>query len=363
MTVLMLQPSTLAELRAPREYPAVSLLAPMQPHRPGNEEDPLLLRDLADEAAGRLRSELGKAGSEEIVRRLREAVDSVDWRNPTDGLAVLVAPGESHVLGLPFTVRPRVEIDRRFATRELVRGVARSPRYRVLALGEKPTRLFEGQGSVLAERTTPDFPCFVEGALGEPLASGGFPVHTARAEAQQSSFFRLVDRALGTAAKDDPLPLVVAGTERDLAYFDEVTTHGSWVVGSIEGNYEETSPSDLAVRSKPSVDAHVASQRVAMIAELAEAVGPGRALVGVKAAWTAARAGRARVLLVEDDFVYPAREVDGTLEPVGDAAAPGVIDDAVEELVDMVLDRRGEVVIFEPGELGVHGPVALLLRY
>ena len=45
------------------------------------------------------------------------------------------------------------------------------------------------------------------------------------------------------------------------------------------------------------------------------------------------------------------------------AAKPGVIDDAVDELVDMVLDAGGDVVVVEPGELGIHGPVAPLLRY
>ena len=363
MSSFTIQPAALAELRARREYPAVSILAPMQPHHPGNPEDPILLRDLADEAARRVRADLGTKGSEEIVRCLHEAVDSVDWRNPAEGLAVFVAPGESRVFELPFPVPPRIAIDQTFATRDLVRGIARSPRYRVVTLGEKPTRLLEGQGSILAERRTGDFPCFVEGALGEPLASGGFPVHTSRAEEQHRTFLRQVDRALEIAAERDPLPLVVAGTERNLAYFDDVTTHGSWIIGRIEGNYEDTGPSELARRAKPLVDAYAASRRAATIAELVEAVGPGRALVGIKAAWNAARAGRARILVVEDGFEYPAREVDGALEPAGDASAPGVLDDAVDELVEMVLDNRGDVVIVEPGELGIHGPVALLLRY
>lgn len=363
MTAVVMQPSALAELRALRPYPAVSILAPMHRHHPGSPEDPILLRDLANEAARRVREELGTHGSEEIVRRLHEAVDSVDWRNPSEGLAVFIAPGESHVLELPFTVAPNVTIDHTFATRDLVRGVARNPRYRVLALGEKPTRLFEGQGSTLVECNTGGFPCFVEGALGEPLASGGFAVHTSRAEAQHRAFFRQVDRALGLATEREPLPLVIAGTERDLAYFDEVTAHGARLVGRIEGNYEDAAPSDLARRAEPLLDTYATSERAATIAALGEAVGRGRALVGIKAAWDAAHEGRARILLVEDDFVYPAREVDGALEPAGDAVAPGVIDDAVDELIEMVLDRSGDIVIVEPGELGTHGPVALLLRY
>jgi hypothetical protein len=353
----------LAELRARRPYPAVSILAPLQRHHPGNPEDPVLLRDLADEAVRRVRGELGARGSEEIVQRLHDAVDSVDWRNPTDGLALFVAPGESRVLELPFPVAPRIAVDQTFATRDLVRGLARRPRYRLLVLGEKPTRLFEGQGANLVECRAGGFPCFVEGARGEPLASGGFPVHSSRAEAQHRAFFRQVDQALTAVTANDPLPLVVAGIERDLAYFDEVTSHSTRVVGRIEGNYEDAGPADLARLAAPLIDRYAAAQRDATIGELVEAVGPGRALVGIKSAWSAARAGRARLLVVEDDFAYPAREVDGTLEPAGDAARPGVIDDAVDELIETVLDEGGDVVVVEPGALGVHGPVALLLRY
>jgi hypothetical protein len=356
-------PATLAELVKPRPYPAVSVLAPTQRHEPGNAGDSILLRDLADEAERRLRGELGARGSADVMRHLREAVASVDWRNPTDGLAVFVAPGESRVLELPFPVPPRIAIDRRFATRDLVRGVARNPRYCVLALGEKPTRLFEAQGSTLVECQTGGFPCFVEGARGESLESGGYAVHTSRTEAQQRSFFREVDRALGIATKDESRPLVVAGPERDLADFDAVTTHGNAVIGRIVGNYEDAGPDDLAGRAQPLIEAWVAGERATTIAELTEAVGRGRALVGIKPAWDAAREGRARILLVEDDFVYPAREVDGSLEPAGDPGAPGVIDDAVEDLIGMVLERGGEVMVVEPAELDVHGPLALLLRY
>jgi hypothetical protein len=358
-----IRPADLADLRAPRPYPAVSILAPMRRHEPGNSEDPVVLRDLADEAARRVRGELGARDSEEIEQRLHEAVESVDWRNPADGVAVFIAPGESRVLELPFSVAPRIAVDQTFATRDLVRGLSRRPRYRLLALGEKPTRLFEGQGSTLVEHAAGGFPCFVEGAHDEPLASGGFPVHSSRADAQRRAFFRHVDRALGGATAQDPLPLLVAGAERDLAYFDEITTHAAQVIGRIAGNYEDARAVDLAQRAAPLLDRYTAAQRTATIAELVEAIGPGRALVGIKAAWNAARAGRARILLVEDDFVYPAREVDDTLEPAGDAARPGVIDDAVDELIDMVLDANGEVVVVESGELGIHGPVALLLRY
>lgn len=353
----------LEQLQKPREYPAVSLLSPLQRHRPGNGDDPIRLRDLVDRVRRRLDAELGARESTPVIRRLEEGVAAIDLRNPSDGVAVFVTPAETHVLALPFTVPERVVVDSTFETRDLARGLARSPRYRVLALAEKPTRLFEGTHSTLSEIRTGGFPMFVEGARGEPLESGGYVTHASRTEEQHRQFFRRVDRALAELAGTEPLPIVVAGPERDLAYFDDVTEHGDWIVGRLVGSHAVTAPDRLAHLADPVVDEYLAGQRARIVLELVEAVGSARAIVGIKPVWERAVEGRGRVLVVEEDFEYPARIVDGGLEPAGDVDAPEVVDDAVDELVEIVLGEGGEVVFVEPGGLGEHGPVALLLRY
>lgn len=352
----------LADLRRPRPYPAVSLLAPLDAHRPGNAADPIRLRDLLDRARTRLRDELGPRGSAEIVDRLERAVGSVDLDHPSEGVAIFVAPGETHVLPTSFPVPERLEVAATFATRDLVRGLTRTLPVRVLALGEKPTRCFEGTGTRLEEVVAHGFPLFAEGARGEPIPSGGYAPHTRPAVARREQFFRRVDAALERVARDDPRPLVLAGPERDLAAFDAVTRHRDQVIGTVPGNYETASPRALAERIAPVLDAHLAARRAQLHAELAEAVGTGRGVVGMVPAWDATRAGRARVLLVEDGYLYPARIADGALEQAHDPGGPGVVD-AVDELIEAVLDTGGDVVVFDPGELGEHGPVALLLRY
>jgi Bacterial archaeo-eukaryotic release factor family 3 len=363
MTAADLELSDLTELRARRTYPVVTILAPTQRQLPGNSQDPIRLRDLADEAVRRLQAELGARDAGEVLGGIHDAVASVDWNHPADGLAVFVAPGESRVLQLPFSVPARVAVDHRFMTRDLVRGIARSPRYRMLVLAEQPTRLFAGRGATLAEHEGDGFPVAMDRVRGEPAGHQDFPEHNSRSAAEHKAFFREVDQALKVVADADPQPLVIAGAQRDLAFFDEITAHGASIAGRVHGNYENANLRELAELAAPLVDAHAAAQRAAAIAELDEAVGTGKALAGIKPAWGAAREGRARMLFLENDYVYPAREVDGRLEPAGDASAPGVIDDAADELIDVVLDKSGEVMIADPGELGEHGPVALLLRF
>jgi hypothetical protein len=341
----------------------VSLLAPLQRHRPGNPEDPLRLRHLARSAHQRLESELGARQSTTVLERLDDAIASLDLDDPSDAVAVFTTATETHVLKLPFSLPERLVIDDAFEVRDLVRGFLCHPPYRLLALAEKPARLLESDGSKLVEINAAGFPIFIEGAHGEALASGAYPSHSSRSDEQLSHFFRHIDQALGRRAGSDPLPVLLAGTERDLAFFDEVTAHAEWIIGRLAGSCAHTAPEVLAQLARPVMDSYLARQRAAAIAELVEAVGTGRASVGIKLVWEQALAGRGRVLLVEDGFEYPARIVNHGLEPAGDPEAPGVLDDAVDTLVETVLDQGGEVAFVESGALGEHGPVGMLLRY
>jgi predicted transcriptional regulator len=49
--------------------------------------------------------------------------------------------------------------------------------------------------------------------------------------------------------------------------------------------------------------------------------------------------------------------------PADDPAAPNVIDDAVDEVIEEVLGKQGKVVFVENGALTDHGRIALVLRY
>ncbi len=71
-----------------------------------------------------------------------------------------------------------------------------------------------------------------------------------------------------------------------------------------------------------------------------------------------------RRLLVETDFEYPA-----DLDPQGDRLLPysgrgaAALDDAVDELIEKVIARGGEVFFYESGVLDLHQRIAAVLRY
>ena len=113
------------------------------------------------------------------------------------------------------------------------------------------------------------------------------------------------------------------------------------------------------------VKSSLAARRQGYLQEPDAAVGAQKYVSTIGEAWRLGHEGRGALLLVEEDFHYPAR-VDASgmhLTPADDPSAPDVLDDAVDDLIEIVLARGGRVAFVDNGTLSQHQQVALGLRY
>lgn len=347
-------------------YPALTITLPTHRTFPENRQDRIRLRNLASQAADRLLSEFGKREIEPLLARLEQLVESIEWRHTLDGLAVFVNRDFARAFKLPFGLKERVVVDDDFFTRDLVFAANRTPRYWVLVLSEKPTRLFEASRDDLIEIQEEGFPLVHEGPGGELPLPGGFGVRkSAYRDERHRQFFRQVDSALKPFLADDPLPLAVVGVDRFLAFFNEVTNHKDAILTTVAGSHSRTTAHKLGQLVWPLVKAGLAEQRQRYLGELERAVGERRFASTIGEVWRMARQGRGRLLLVEEDYHFPGRldESGVHLLPADDPGAPGVIDDAVDEIIETVLSMQGQVVFVENGQLEAHQRIALILRY
>lgn len=353
-------------LQAIQGYPALSILLPTHRTSPDNRQDPIRVKNLATEAADRLLKEFSKREVQPLLDNLDAIVREIDYRYALDGLAIYVNQDFARKFYLPFPVTERVIIDTTFATRDLVMALNRSPRYWVLALSEKPTRLFEGAHDTLVEITEHGFPMVHEGPGGETALPGGFGVRkSAYRDEYSRKFFRQVDAAFAAVAQEDPLPLLLVGVDRHLSFFNEVTSHGRLVAGSLLGNYDTSSAHDLGKLLWPLVLDAKEARRQELLQELEAAVGAQRSSSTLGEAWLQAQMGRVATLLVEEDYHQAARvsESGMLLTLVDETGGPDVIEDAVDDLVELVLQKGGQVFFFGDGALALHGRVAAILRY
>jgi hypothetical protein len=166
----------------------------------------------------------------------------------------------------------------------------------------------------------------------------------------------------------------------NLAFFDEITRNKSSIVTTLEGSHDGTPAHELGQLVWPLMQEALATQCNAILDKLGEAVGSGKHAAGLSEVWQLAQEGRGEVLLVEEDF-HPAGQLDESglnLMPVngtgGDNSGNGtgntngtsnaqVMDDAVDSLVETVLDKGGRVVFTNSGTLKEHNRVAMILRY
>lgn len=353
-------------LQSIRGYPCVSILTPTHRTAPDNLQDPIRIKNLATEANNRLLTEFSQREVGPLSTRIEKLVAELDYQYMLDGLALYTNHDIARAFTLPFTVRERVVIDPAFATRDLVYALHRLPRYWVLALSEKPTRLFEGVGETLVEVRESGFPMIHTGPGGATKLPGGKGIsRSARRDDAHRQFFRQIDAGLEELAVDDPLPVVVVGVQRYLAFLREVATRPAAIIATLEGNYDKATEHELSQQVWPLVESFLADERKAAIEELGVAAGAQRVVSTVGEVWRIVHEGRGQTLLVEEDYHYPAHVDESGLHiaPADDVSAPGVNDDAVDDIIEMALAKGGHVVFVDPGALAQYQRIALIVRY
>ncbi len=346
-------------------YPSLTITLPTHRSKPENKQDPIRVRNLVNQAMQRLLEEFSKREIEPVLVRLEQLVRDIDYSYLLDGLVLCVNQNFARSFYLPFSLKERIVIDHTFFTRDLMFALNRTPRYWTLVLSEKPTRLFESTRDSLIEVKDGGFPMIHEGPGGEQPLPGGVGVRkSAYRDVRHRQFFRQVDAALKPFLADDPLPLVVVGVDRFLSFFQEVTSHRNSILTTVTGSHGKSTPHKLGRLVWPLVDANLAEQRKMVLTELEKAVGERKFVSAIGEVWRLTKEGRGRLLLVEQDFHFPARVDETGMHLTGaDDTAPDVMDDAVDEIIETVLSKQGQVVFVDNGTLEKYQRIALILRY
>lgn len=103
-----------------------------------------------------------------------------------------------------------------------------------------------------------------------------------------------------------------------------------------------------------------------LIVEFKEKIGEGRGVMGIREIWKAAKEGNALQLMVEKDFSLPGflterNEYNLHLQSI--IMPHQVLADAVDDLMEIVLEKKGHVVLLENDALVDYQRIALITRY
>ena len=152
------------------------------------------------------------------------------------------------------------------------------------------------------------------------------------------------------------------GVEPTLSQFAAATRHQRRVSGTVRRRTDGPLP-ELAAALEPHLDWLFSARCDAALDDVGRHLAKGRVAFGIDEAWAHATIGGGDTLVVEDTYECAARIHDWGLEHTSDRAAPDVVDDVVDELIELVLARGGRVQIVPDGRLGAAGRLALLTHH
>lgn len=351
-------------LREQSGCPAVSITLPTHKSFPDNRKDPILLKNLLSRAEKRLLEEFDREQAAGVLSNLAAAADSIDHSMNGEGLAIFANNRMHRVYELPFAPDERVVVDETFHTRHLVHTMNRSDRYWLLVLSKRPTRLFQGHLKSLAEFTEEPFPMEYSEEAGKPLVPRGRGIRKSKIRDEYHlQFFRDIRDSFEEIHGKDPLPLFIFGIEKFASVY--ATISNVPVAGTMNGNFDKASEDELGRKAWLLVRKHLEEKRVETREKMLAAEDKGRLISTMEEIWTASREGRGEILLVEEGFHYPAvaDRSGGGISPADDPDRPGVIDDAVDEVIEAVIESGGSTVFFPDGALGKDRRIALIARY
>jgi hypothetical protein len=344
--------------------PVVTVTVALDRRAPGSDEDRIRFKNLLAAAEDRIAGLADGAVAGRLLDHLRAAAGDVTLGGGAHGVVLVATPESGVARRLPFPVRDDVSLASTPATRYLVQGLRRSPRYRVRVVSDRATRLYEAVRDELVEVTDHGFPMTARILRRDRRATAGpFALAPGRDDKEQKRrFYREVDAALTEASRGDALPIVLVGVRTSTLLFRSVTTHTGLVAGSVDGAHDRLAAGELGRLVWPVLREELKRRRAEAIADLSRAVARGGAVTGIDEVWQLGREGRGRLLVVEETYrAQPAREVDGRLVPAGDADE-GVLADPVDEIVEHVLRAGGAVEFVAADALADRGRIGLVLR-
>ncbi|MFE0257043.1 chemotaxis protein [Streptomyces sp. NPDC059010] len=361
-----LSPTTLAELRRPRPYPAVSVLTPTHRREPYRTQDQVRLRNVVATAKKQLEADpsVTRERRTDVERQLDQALAEVDLTYAEDGLVIFAAPGEHQVWSLARTVPERVVLSDTFLTRNLVSAHAAERPYWVLSVSADRVTLWNGSLDRITEARTGGFPLSrrMENFDAERREQIGDDPSTFRDEGTRH-FLKDADSAMTAVLRGSPRTLYVTGEPAALSLLDEIGGVTKEAVHIQHGGLAHGTHQAVWQAIRPVITAEARKNTDAVTRELETALGRKSFAAGVDEVWRSAREGRVRLLAVEENYRATVRGEDGGhLIP----AASGDLDareDIVDEIVEQCLETGAEVRFVPDGTLADAGGIAGVLRF
>lgn len=346
--------------------PAISIIMPFEPRISLQTEILYSLKIAADKVEQELVKNYPDEMSKRVMKKLRAIFKDLDFSTHKKSIAIYVSPVFEKVLYLDVAVEEKIIIDESFEIRDLIYSKKQLHKYLLLLLSSKENKMYLGNSDnfvrLVFDVPTEEVDKF--SVLPEKVAN--FSDLSGRKEIQMDKYLHHIDTALDSILHAYHLPLFVMGTERIMGHFKKMTKHTTEVAEYIHGNYDEATEPELMNVLKPYIANLKKAKQKEILHQLDIAAGKKTLSFGMKDVWREAMDHNGKLLVVEKNYMYPAQQagVDDVIYKADrSASSVSYIRDAVDDVIEKVLEKGGDVEFVDKDLLSNYQHIALVHYY
>jgi hypothetical protein len=351
-------------IEAGLDQPAISIIMPFEPKMCSKSEIVDRLKSALDKVQQEVITNRKGDISALVMQKLRNLVKNLNFSTYKKSIAIYVSPVFEKVLYLDIPVEAQITINEPFDIRQLILHKKQLHEYLLLVLNEYCSNIYVGNDFSL-NKIKANIPKYIESIAREnTFKNQGLACDVC--DATEERLMRIMcnaEEGLTALSEAYPLPVFVIGPENIVKYFEANTTCKGTILEYGYINSEQLSPSELIDIIRPVVCDWQSIKMKFLQQELDIAMDTHQLSTGIGNVWKVASEGKGRLLVVEENYRYAAQLMeseDGFYTSKEPYHKYSHVRDAVDVIIEIVLENGGDVEFVETGLLNHLKHIALI---
>ena len=344
--------------------PCVTIIMPFEPKMEVKSEMKLRIKYAGNQAIRDIRQNYQDDLADQVIHKLRSIENDLDYSTYRKSVAIFLSPVFKKVIYLDFQVQQTTIVDRSFHIRDILAAKSEEFQSLVVVLSAVSSKIFLRTNSGFSRLAANYQEHIPHPDLPERVADFSTPMK--KKETELKRFLRYSDNVLGSLFHDYPFPVFVMAAKEVAGYFTKLTKNSRDIVSVIHGNFEDSTLCEIEVALQSAIKDWKRIKTINILNQIGKAADSGRLTCGIEDVWKQAFRRNSKLLVVEKNFSCGAdqgKRKDLISRSEKSYHRFSYIRDAVDDLIESVLEQGGDVEFVEGDVLSDFDHICLIQYY